>query len=85
MAWWLEGATFRHFGWVRKPPKASFFFLDFLRFLEPKNKRKKQEKNRKKSEIIGKSRKNRNFGGDIYRSPPKTDISAEISEILFPA
>ena len=36
---------------------------------------KLSEKNRKKSEKVGKSRKNQNFGGDIYRSPPKTDIS----------
>ena len=69
MAWWLEDATSRHFGWVRNPPKAFFFF--FLRFLESKNKRK----NREISEKVGKFRGNigknleksekRNFGGDI--------------------
>ena len=30
MAWWLEGANFKHFGWVRNPSKAIF-----LIFLEP--------------------------------------------------
>ena len=73
--------------WVCLKPSRSIFFLDFLRFLEPNNKRKKQGKIKisgKKSEITEKSRKNRNFDEDIYRSPPKTDISTEISEILFP-
>ena len=61
------------------------FFFSLFEIFGAKEQKEKIGKNRKKSEIIEKSRKNRNFDGDIYRSPPKTDISAEISEILFPA
>ena len=34
MAWWLEGAIFRHFGWVRNPSEAIFCIpvkIDFFR------------------------------------------------------
>ena len=57
MAWWLEDATSRHFGWVRNPSEAFFFT-----FLEPGKKseiffsRKNREKSvffRKKSGFIG--------------------------------
>ena len=27
MAWWLEGAIFRHFGWVRNPSEAIFSYF----------------------------------------------------------
>ena len=49
----------------------------FLRFLKPKNKRKKPEK-------IGKNRTKEISVEISFRSPPISDISAEISEILFP-
>ena len=46
-------------------------------FLELKNKRKKQGKKMKNREI--------EISMEIfYRSPPKTEISTEISEIFFP-
>ena len=65
MAWWLEGATFRHFGWVRNPQEAFFFRLfEIFGVKEQKEKIGKNQnfgekigKCRKKSEIIGKSRK----------------------------
>ena len=79
MAWWLESVTFRHFGWVRNPQETFFF-----KIFGAKEQKEKTGKNQNLGEIIGKSRKNRNFGGDIYRSPPKTDISVEILKILFP-
>ena len=27
MAWWLEGATSKHFGWVRNPSEAIFYIF----------------------------------------------------------
>ena len=27
MVWWLEGVTFRHFGWVRNPSEANFSYF----------------------------------------------------------
>ena len=64
-------------------------------FLEPRKKQgkienfgKKSEISSKKSEKSGKIRKNRNFGGEILSISTDNrnfgDISAEISEILFP-
>ena len=44
MAWWLEGATSKHFGWVRNPSKAIFSYFW------------SQGKNREKSKISGKYR-----------------------------
>ena len=73
MTWWLEGATFRHFGWVRTPPEA--LFLDFF---ESKNKRKKQGKNENSGEISGNIGKNLKIEISVeifYQSPPKTKIS----------
>ena len=56
--------------------------ITFYRFLESKNKRKKLGKNENFGEISEKS-ENRNFGGDILSI--SADISAKISDILFPA
>ena len=47
MAWWLKGAIFKHFGWVRNPFKAIFYI-----FLESGKKSKK--KIQEKSVFIGK-------------------------------
>ena len=87
MAWWLECAIFKHFGWVQNPPEAIF------EIFEAKEQKEKTVKYRKKSEIIGKYRKlsekiGKNRTKEIsveisFRSPPNSDISAEISEILF--
>ena len=59
--------------WVGSKPTRS-------KFLKPKNKRKKQRK-------IGNIGKNRTKEISVeisFQSPPISDISAEISEILFP-
>ena len=88
MAWWLEGAISRHFGWVRNPSEAIFCI-----FLESGKKSKKKkfqeksvfigknrffsEKNRVLSEKIGFYRKNRRFFADFF-----SDFSIPIS---FPA
>ena len=78
----VGGCHFQAF-WVGSKPSKS----TFLRFLELKNKRKKQGKN----ENIGKCPKkseNRNFGGDILsisiENQNFADISVEIFDILFP-
>ena len=84
MAWWLECSTFRHFGWVRNPLK---HFCEIFGAKEQKEKSKISRKCRKKSKNlgknIGKNRKNEILVEISYQSPPITDISAEISEILF--
>ena len=63
----------------------------FFEIFEAKEQKEKTVKNwkisgkyRKKSEIIGKNRTKEISVEISYRSPPISDISAEISEILFP-
>ena len=72
MAWWLEGATSTHFGWVRNPQEV--FVFEIFGAKEQKG------KNREKSE-------KRNFGGDILSISTDNrnfaNISAEISKVLF--
>ena len=82
MAWWLEGAISKHFGWVRNPSEATFCI-----FLESGKKSKKKKFPgkigfyRKKSVFIGKI-------GDFspifffdfstaksFPGPPKSDFS----------
>ena len=88
MVWWLEGITFRHFGWVRNPSEANFSYFW--------NHRKNQKffsqeksgffgKYRYLSENISIYRKNRRFFADFLPSdfstaksfpgPPKSDFS----------
>ena len=87
MAWWLEGVTSRHFGWVRNPSEAIFSY-----FLSQGTKRKNRKisdfsaKNRKFQENIGKigdfSRffaaffSSNFFQCKFFRSRPKIDFSA---------
>ena len=83
------GCHFRYFGWFRILSEAFFFF----RFLEPRKKQgnfaENVGKSQKKSGKVEKNRYNQNFGGDILSISTDNrnlaDISAEISEILFPA
>ena len=64
---------------------------NFFEIFEVKEQKEKTVKNQKKSanfgeksEIIGKNRTKEISVEISYRSPPISDISAEISEILFP-
>ena len=50
MTWWLEGATSRHFGWVRNPSEAIFSYF----WSQGKN-REKNQKFREKSDFSEKS------------------------------
>ena len=95
MAWWLEGVTSKHFGWVRNPSEAIF-----SNFLSKGTKRKNREisdfseKNWKFRENIGKIGDfSRFFSSNFsqckfFRSCPKIDFfgdkSAEKSDFLFP-
>ena len=56
MAWCLEGATSRHFGWVRNPPEALFF--EFFGAKEQKEKTEISKNFGEISEKIGKNQKN---------------------------
>ena len=59
-------------------------FFEIFEAKEQKGKTVKNWKYRKKSEIIEKNRTKEISVEISYRSPPISDISAEISEILFP-
>ena len=76
MAWWLEGAIFRHFGSVRNPSKTIFCI-----FLES-GKKSKKKKFQEKSVFIGKIGDFSlifffsNFSIPIsFPAPPKSDFS----------
>ena len=56
----------------------------FFEIFEAKEQKEKTVKYRKKSKIIGKNRTKEISVEISYRSPPISDISTEISEILFP-
>ena len=85
MAWWLEGVTSMHFGWVRNPSEAIFSYF----WSQGKSREKIRnfffQENQVFSENIGIYLKNQRFFSDFFTSdfstrksfpaPPKTDFS----------